>query len=115
MSPKRAVGSISIWLLCSVDSFCSLFMHVRVWSAPLGNFYSFAASLNHSQYSQPAHAKAPRGLVVIGPRPYLAQTMLNFLHLGKSRFLPMIVLSLTHYRGPRPPQIPQPALQTQSQ
>lgn len=31
MSPKRAVGSIPIYLLCSVDSFSSLLLHVRDW------------------------------------------------------------------------------------
>lgn len=113
MSPKRAVGSISIWWLCSVDSFCSLFMHVQVCSASFGRFLQFAALLDHSEASQAAHAEAFADGGESGPA-YLAQTLLNFVRLGKSRFLLMIVLSLAPSLA-RCPQIPQPALQTQSQ
>lgn len=115
MSPKRAVGSISICLLCSVDSFCSLSMHVQVWSAPFGDFYSLLLCATTTPSTRSQHMLKPPRIGDDRARPYLAQSMLNFLHLGKSRFLLMIVLSLTHHRGPRPPQIPQPALQTQSQ
>lgn len=95
-------------LLCSVDSFCSFSMHVRVWSSPLGGFYSLLLCSTTTRSLRGQHMLKPPRIGDDRARPYLAQTMLNFLHLGKSRFLLMIVLSLTHHRGPVHPKYPNP-------
>lgn len=106
----EARGGLHLHLVALLGQLILLVIHARAsLVSAFGQFLQSAALLNHSQHSQPAHAKAPGGLVLNGPGPYLAQTMLNFLHLGKSRFLLMlVVLSLTHYRSSRPPQISTP-------
>lgn len=83
MSPKRAVGSIAIWLLCSVDSFCSLFMHVRVVLSAPGRFLKFCCSCSTTPNPHGQHMLKPPRIGGVRARPYLARTMLNFLHLGK--------------------------------
>lgn len=111
MSPKRAVGSISIWLLCSVNFFL-LVVHARasLVCARRRFLQSAACTLllcptTPSPRSQHM-LKHPR-IGDVGARPCLAQTMLNFLHLGESRFLLMIVLSSLAPSRPRlPPNTP---------
>lgn len=105
MSPKRAVGSISIWWLCSVDSFCSLFMHVQVCSASFGRFLQFAALLDHSEASQAAHAEAFADGGESGPA-LLGSNFAELRALGEISISADDCLVSRTIAGPSPPNTP---------
>lgn len=68
----EARGGLHFHLLALLGRLFLLVVHARAGMvSAFGRFLQFAALRNnhHSQHSQPAHAQAPRGLVMTGPGP----------------------------------------------